>query len=114
MPKASLGDILHFVRRRVLEHEPRSDADLLRLFAAERNEGAFSVLVERHARMVLAVCRRIIGDHHAAEDAFQAVYIILARKWRIDLHRTHGGFGCDPIGVHLHQPRLHSRVYSLQ
>jgi RNA polymerase sigma factor (sigma-70 family) len=57
-----------------------SDAALLERFAAQRDEGAFAALVERFGPMVLGVCRRILGDEHAAEDAFQAVFLVLARK----------------------------------
>ena len=61
-----------------------SDAELLARFARGRGdlsaEAAFAVLVDRHGPMVLGVCRRITGDWHAADDAFQAVFLILARK----------------------------------
>ena len=60
-----------------------SDADLVRGFASDRGESsdsAFAALVARHGPMVLAVCRRILRDEHAAEDAFQAVFLLLARK----------------------------------
>jgi len=63
----------------------RSDADLIRLFLAGRGEAAesaFEALVARHGPMVLGICRRILRDEHAAEDAFQAVFLILARNAR--------------------------------
>ena len=63
----------------------RSDADLIRLFLAghrEAAEAAFEALIARHGPMVLGVCRRILGDEHAAQDAFQTVFLILARKAR--------------------------------
>jgi RNA polymerase sigma factor (sigma-70 family) len=56
------------------------DADLLARFAQQRDEAAFTVLVRRHGAMVLAVCRRVVRDGHAAEDAFQATFLVLARK----------------------------------
>jgi RNA polymerase sigma factor (sigma-70 family) len=60
-----------------------SDADLIRIFLVghgEAAEAAFETLVERHGPMVLGVSRRILRDEHAAEDAFQTVFLILARK----------------------------------
>jgi polysaccharide biosynthesis/export protein len=57
-----------------------SDVQLLERFAASRDELAFAALVERHGPMVLGVCRRILRDSHAAEDAFQAAFLVLVRK----------------------------------
>jgi RNA polymerase sigma factor (sigma-70 family) len=57
-----------------------TDAELLARFAANRDQGAFELLVWRHAGMVTAVCRGILRDHHAAEDATQAAFLALARK----------------------------------
>jgi RNA polymerase sigma factor (sigma-70 family) len=61
------------------------DADLLARFSArhqrdEAAEAAFRMLVERHGPMVVRVCRQVIGDGHAAEEAAQAVFLVLARK----------------------------------
>jgi RNA polymerase sigma factor (sigma-70 family) len=57
-----------------------SDAALLARFARDRDEAAFAALVRRHGPMVLGVCRRIVGDTHLADDAFQASFLVLARK----------------------------------
>jgi RNA polymerase sigma factor (sigma-70 family) len=56
------------------------DRELLDRFIASRDEAAFELLVWRHGAMVLGICRRAIHDHQLAEDAFQAVFIVLARK----------------------------------
>jgi RNA polymerase sigma factor (sigma-70 family) len=58
------------------------DAVLLARFAATGDEAAFAVLVRRHGPMIFGVCRRLILDHHAAEDAFQATFLLLAKKAR--------------------------------
>jgi len=57
-----------------------TDSDLLRRFVTLREEVAFETLVQRHGPMVLGVCRRILKDWHAAEDAFQATFLVLAQK----------------------------------
>jgi RND family efflux transporter MFP subunit len=62
-----------------------SDGQLLERFATdrgERAEQAFAALVERHGPMVLRVCRSVLADAHLAEDAFQATFLVLARKGR--------------------------------
>lgn len=57
-----------------------TDADLLAAFLATHDETAFASLVQRHGAMVLSVCRRIVDDVQLAEDAFQAVFMVLARR----------------------------------
>jgi RNA polymerase sigma factor (sigma-70 family) len=62
------------------EHAALSDAELLDRYVRRREPLAFETLVRRHGPMVLGVCRRILGHAHDAEDAFQAVFLVLTRK----------------------------------
>jgi RNA polymerase sigma factor (sigma-70 family) len=66
--------------RTTLAADDRSDAELVRAFAGTRSVPAFDELVRRFAPMVWGVCRRTVGHHQSAEDAFQAVFLVLTRK----------------------------------
>jgi RNA polymerase sigma factor (sigma-70 family) len=57
-----------------------SEAQLLERFLARGDQVAFEAIVMRHGPMVLGVCRRLLGDPHDVEDAFQATFLILLRK----------------------------------
>jgi RNA polymerase sigma factor (sigma-70 family) len=57
-----------------------SDGQLLERFLAHHEDAAFSVLVHRHGPMVLSVCKRVLSDSHAAEDVFQATFMVLVRR----------------------------------
>jgi RNA polymerase sigma factor (sigma-70 family) len=59
-----------------------SDAALLTRLHDAGDAAALELLVYRHGPMVWAACRRILGNHHAAEDAFQATFLALARRSR--------------------------------
>lgn len=80
MHSTALTDLVTSLRRRVSSAVEPRDAQLLESFVATRDERAFETLVLRHGPMVLGVCRRVLGHAQDAEDAFQATFLILARK----------------------------------
>jgi RNA polymerase sigma factor (sigma-70 family) len=93
-----LPDFLRRLRQRLsAADEGTADADLLNRFLERRDEAAFEALVGRHGSMVLGVCGRVLGDAHAAEDAFQATFLILARRARAIRKQT--SLGCWLHGV---------------
>src|SRR5262245_48989275 len=82
MPSRPLATIVRQVRS--LSAAPhagaQTDAELLRAFTASSDPAAFAALVQRHGPLVLAVCRRVLHQLQDAEDAFQATFLVLARK----------------------------------
>ena len=71
--------VLRFLRRLAAPTGDTTDAELLRRFAGQQDEAAFTALLQRHGPMVLGVCRRLLRNQHDAEDAFQATFLVLAR-----------------------------------
>jgi RNA polymerase sigma factor (sigma-70 family) len=79
MPQ-TLTRLLHSLRRMATPEAHDTDAALLGRFCRDRDETAFAALMARHGPMVLGVCGRVLRDAHAADDAFQATFLVLAKK----------------------------------
>lgn len=82
MAERILTGVLSRLRKKVAAKDRTSlgDRDLLNQFLKDHNETAITILVERHGPMVLGICRRVLGNGHDAEDASQAVFLVLVRK----------------------------------
>src|ERR1700746_2632084 len=81
MTSGDKSPLARFLQR--MRHHPPgglSDAELIELFIEQLDEAAFEVLVWRHGPKVLGVCRRVLHHEQDAEDAFQAVFLVLVRK----------------------------------
>lgn len=78
MSTGQLNPVIRLMRQSAPREQ--GDADLLARFVRHGDESAFAALLERHGRMVLGLCRRVLGDVHEAEDAFQATFLLLVRK----------------------------------
>ncbi len=60
--------------------QSKDDGQLLTAFLANNDQVAFTTIIRRHGPMVLGICQRFLNDFHAAEDAFQATFILLAQQ----------------------------------
>src|SRR5262245_66416306 len=91
MRTVAIAGIVHQLGRRLAGG--RSDAELLDAFVARRDKAAFAELVRRHGPKVYAVCRRVLGRHPLADAAYQAPFVVLARKAdRVHPRSAVGGF----------------------
>ncbi len=94
MTAACLNAVVGYVRRLgAQDTHCLTDRQLLDRFTAQRDEAAFAELVVRHGPMVLSACWRVLRHTQDAEDAFQAAFLVLARKaGSIRQHDSVGGW----------------------
>jgi DNA-directed RNA polymerase specialized sigma24 family protein len=100
VPNAVLEHVRHLVHAE--ETRDLSDGQLLHLYSSQHNHEAFTVLLRRHERLVWNVCRCVSRHHQDAEDAFQATFVVLARKAasiRKQDSRLHSCFAISKAGA---------------
>lgn len=88
--RSVLTNVIAYLRRSLGDvPADRTDADLLAAYLARRDDAAFAALVARHGALVWHACRRVLGVGPDAEDAFQATFLVLARRAGQLRHGTH-------------------------
>jgi RNA polymerase sigma factor (sigma-70 family) len=82
MAASPMSEVIAHLRRAVRLHDGAglTDGRLLQAYLSRRDEAALAALVRRHGPMVWGVCRRVLHNHHDAEDAFQATFLVLVCK----------------------------------
>src|SRR5438105_4185369 len=99
MPRRFVFRLFHAAQP-AADHVP--DADLLRRYARDRDSAAFELLVRRHADAVWAACYRVLRNEADADDAFQAAFLVLARKA--------GGVRTPCVGGWLHRVAVNAAL----
>ena len=82
MAETPLAAVVRHIHRLAARPEAldASDADLLQQYVTRRDADAFAELTRRHGPLVWRVCRRLLPQTHLAEEAYQAVFLVLARR----------------------------------
>jgi RNA polymerase sigma factor (sigma-70 family) len=76
----SKAELVQMLGRWTGSHECDADSSFLGRFLDQRDENAFAALVHRHGPLVYGTCLRILGNRTDTDDAFQAVFFVLARR----------------------------------
>src|SRR5580698_3984319 len=82
MATSPMSEVIQHIRRTVLLRDGAglTDEQLLANYISHRDGASVAALVARHGPMVWSVCRRVLRNHHDAEDAFQATFLVLVHK----------------------------------
>jgi len=82
MATSPMSEVIQHLHRAILRQEDAglTDGQLLDRFIERRDQASITALVQRHGPMVWGVCHRILQNHHDAEDAFQATFLVLVHK----------------------------------
>jgi RNA polymerase sigma factor (sigma-70 family) len=80
MAISHMNRVIDHLRKLARDGVETTDGQLLECFVSRGEEAALEALVLRHGPMVWGVCRRLLPNHHDAEDAFQATFLVLVRK----------------------------------
>jgi RNA polymerase sigma factor (sigma-70 family) len=82
MSASQINGVVQHLRATVLLRDGAglTDGQLLADYINQSDDAALAALVRRHGPMVWGVCRRVLGNYHDAEDAFQATFLVLVRK----------------------------------
>ena len=73
-------NVIQLLRRIVVQSGAQTDSRMLDLYVRQKDDAALAALIVRHGPMVWGVCHRMLRNHHEAEDAFQATFLVLVRK----------------------------------
>ena len=96
MAERSIDCVVRHIRA-LVQQSPGAewtDAQLLEQYTVSADEAAFAALVQRHGRLVRAVCRHVLRQEQDVEDAVQATFLVLARKVASIRKRTAWPAGC--------------------
>jgi RNA polymerase sigma factor (sigma-70 family) len=77
-----ISDVIQHLRGAVILYDRAglADGQLLADYVSRHDDTALELLVRRHGPMVWGVCRRVLGNYHDAEDAFQTTFLVFIRK----------------------------------